>query len=115
MSVEVYYFSTGANKSPVRDFIESLDIRTQTKFFAKKNLLECYGYKLPEPHAKHIGDCIFELRFVGIEGSIRILYFFFHQNQAILTNGFVKKRNKTPRSEIRIAIERRKVYLESLK
>jgi len=115
MSVEVYYFCTGTNKSPVKDFIESLDIGTQIKFFAKKSLLECYEYKLPEPHAKHIGDGIFELRFVGIEGKIRILYFFFHQNRAILTNGFVKKRDKTPRNEIKIAIERRKIYLKSLK
>lgn len=114
MVVEVNYFYTETNRSPVKDFIDSLDIRTQTKFFAKKKLLEDYGHRLPYPHAKHIDEGIFELRFVGIEGNIRILYFFFHQDKAILTNGFVKKTKKTPKREIMIAIARRKAYLKEL-
>ncbi len=74
-------------------------------------LLEEFGHKLPEPHAKYIGDEIFELRFKGREGAIRVLYFFFHGDKAILTNGFVKKSNKTPGREKLTAIERRKIFL----
>jgi len=69
------YFRTGSGKAPAKEFIDSLDLRTQAKFFATKQLLEGMGHKLPQPHAKYIGDKIFELRFHGIEGGIRVLYF----------------------------------------
>jgi phage-related protein len=112
MAVTTYYFCTESGKSPVRDFIDSLDGSTQRKFFFVKGLLEEFGHKLPYPHAKYIGDDIFELRFTGKEGGIRVLYFFFHQDKAIFTNGFVKKTDKIPTREKSVAQERRKVFLE---
>jgi phage-related protein len=73
-------------------------------------LLEEFGHRLPEPHAKYVGDHIFELRFKGVEGAIRVLYFFFHHDRVIFTNGFVKKSDKIPAGEKEIAVERRKIY-----
>ncbi len=110
--VTCFYFQTESNKSPVKDFIDSLDGGSQRKYFFTIELLEEFGHQLPFPHAKYIGDEIFELRFTGKEGAIRILYFFFHQDKAILTNGFVKKSNKTPIKEKTVAVERRRIYLE---
>lgn len=111
--VTCYYFTSESGKSPARDFIDSLDPKSQRKFFFVKSLLEEFGHKLPEPHAKYLGDSIFELRFAGREGTLRVLYFFFHQDKAILTNGFIKKTNKTPEGEKRLALERKKKFLES--
>ncbi|MBU1004335.1 MAG: type II toxin-antitoxin system RelE/ParE family toxin [Nanoarchaeota archaeon] len=110
--VSCFYYYTDSNKSPVRGFIDSLDSRSQRKFFFKKSLLEEFGHRLPAPHAKYIGDEIFEVRFRGTEGQIRVLYFFFHQDKAIFTNGFIKKAGKTPKKEKRIAIDRRRTYLD---
>jgi len=106
-----FYFTTESGNSPVEEFIDSLDYKTQRKFFFKKGLLEEFGPRLPYPHAKYIGDDIFELRFEGIEGAIRVLYFFFYKNEAIFTNGFIKKSNKTPIREKELAIVRRKQFL----
>lgn len=113
MKITCYYFVSENGRSPVKEFINSLDLRTQAKFSFVKGLLEEFGHRLPEPHAKYIGDQIFELRFVGVEGAVRILYFFFHQDKAILTNGFVKKTDKTPSGEKRTTILRRKAFLEA--
>lgn len=110
--VACFYYYTESNKSPVKDFINSLDGRAQRKFFFVKSLLEEFGHRLPKPHAKCIGDEIFELRFIGMEGQVRVLYFFFHQNKAIFTNGFIKKTNRTPKKEKKLAIERKKLFLE---
>ena len=110
--VSCEYFVTESNRVPVREFIDSLDPKTQRKFFFVVQLLEEFGHKLPQPHAKYIGDEIFELRFKGREGAIRVLYFFFHQDKAIFTNGFIKKSDKTPKNEKEIAIQRRKFFLE---
>ncbi len=115
MELEIYYYFTESNKSPVRDFVDALDDRSKRKFFFVKELLAEFGCRLPHPHAKYIGDDIFELRFQGQEGHGRVLYFFFHQNMAILTNGFIKKSNKTPKNEKETAIQRRKLFLENQK
>ena len=109
--VNCSYYTADSGKSPVKEFVDSLDPKSQRKFFFVVELLEEFGHRLPEPHAKYIGDEIFELRFKGREGAIRVLYFFLHQDKAILTNGFVKKSNKTPVREKQTAIERRKLFL----
>ena len=63
-------------------------------------LLSNNGPELREPSSKSLGDGIFELRAkVGSDIS-RVLYFFIVGHSVILTNGFVKKTQKTPVSEI---------------
>lgn len=114
-SIICFYYVTESGKSPVKDFIDSLDSSSQRKFFFVKSLLEEFGHRLPQPHAKYIGDEIFELRFKGQEGNVRILYFFFHQDKAIFTNGFIKKSAKLPEKERTLAIRRRKEFLEKHK
>ena len=65
------------------------------------------------PSAKYIGDEIFELKFDAVEGATRVLYFFFDGKKAVLTNGFIKKTNKIPKTEKEIAVERRRIYLQT--
>jgi phage-related protein len=108
-----YYYRTTRGKSPVEEFIDSLDRRTQVKFFYKKGLLEEFGPKLPFPHARYIGEGLYELRFEGREGQIRILYFFFYKEKVIFAHGFVKKTQKIPKKEIEIAIYRKREFLSS--
>jgi phage-related protein len=106
-----FYFTTESGDSPVEEFIDSLDYKTQRKFFFKKGLLEEFGPRLPYPHARYIGKDIYELRFEGAEGAIRILYFLYEKNEIIFTNGFIKKSNRTPKREKELALERRRLLL----
>lgn len=64
------------------------------------------------PYSKHLDDGIFELR--GKVGSdiSRVLYFFYYGGKIVLTNGFIKKSQKTPTSEIEKAKNYRKNYIE---
>lgn len=105
------FFETADGESPVEEFIESLDTETQDKFIIKQQLLQDIGPQLCYPHTDHLGEGILELRFKGKEGQVRILFFFFYGKRIILTHGFVKKTEKTPRKEIKIAQERRKDFL----
>jgi phage-related protein len=89
-----------------------LNVRSREKFFFVVELLEEFGRELPFPHAKYIGDEIFELRFESLQGAIRVLYFFFDGEKAVLTNGFIKKSNKTPPKEKETAIGRRENYFQ---
>jgi len=114
-AVTCLYFSSDSGRTPAEEFIRSLDLRTRLKFFSVRSLLEEWGHRLPMPHAKYLRDGIFELRFGGAEGAVRVLYFFFDRYKAILTNGFIKKSNKTPRTEIETAVQRRRQYLERMR
>ena len=74
--MKVIYFVTESGRRPVEEFIKSLNVHSREKFFSVVELLEGFGRGLIFPHAKYIGDEIFELRFEGVEGSTRVLYFF---------------------------------------
>ena len=113
--MKVVYFVTESGRRPVEEFVNSLNIRSQRRFFDVVELLETFGRSLAFPHAKYIGEEIFELRYESIEGAIRVLYFFFDREKAVLTNGFIKKSNKTPRKEKDKAVERRAVYFQTQK
>ena len=54
----------------------------------------------------------YEIRAKVASDITRVLYFFVVNKKIILTNGFVKKTQKTPDNEIALAKKYRKDYLE---
>lgn len=73
-------------------------------------LLEEFGNDLRIPYSNSLGNGIFELRSILGNDITRILYFFIDGNSAVLTNGFTKKTQKTPKNEIDKAIRYRNDY-----
>ena len=63
------------------------------------DLLEMNGPLLREPYSKPLENRIFELRIKQGSDITRVLYFFIIGKKAVLTNGFVKKSQKTPKTE----------------
>lgn len=105
------FYETRDGKRLAERFIESLDQDTQDKFIIKQRLLQDFGPQLRHPHTEYLGEGIFELRFKGKEGQIRMLFFFFSGKRIIFTNGFIKKTQRSPRKEIETAYTRRKDFL----
>ena len=99
---------------PVEDFIISLDVKMRAKIYGLLTVLQDKGNMLREPYSKHLDDGIFELRCKQGSDSIRVLYFFYYEGKIILTNGFVKKTQKTPLDEIQLAKDRRKDFIERM-
>jgi len=75
------------------------------------SILQDNGYELREPYSKHLSEGIFELRAKLGTDITRVLYFFYVDRHIILTNGFIKKTNKTPTKEIERAKKYRSDYL----
>ena len=100
---EVNYYTLPDGRKPVEEFIDSLPLKMQAKAFYSISVLEEFGNALREPHSKPIGDGLFELRIKFASDITRIFYFFVVDNKIILTNGFVKKTMKTPKTEIELA------------
>lgn len=109
---EVIFYETEDGTSPAEEFIDTLSNALQAKIFRMLTLLKREGNRLREPYSKPLQDGIFELRTQLGTDSVRILYFFFIGNRAILTNGFTKKTQKTPISEIALAKKYRKDYID---
>jgi phage-related protein len=61
-----------------------------------------------------VDDGIFEIRCKVGSNIVRVLYFFFYGGKIVLTNGFMKKTNKTPMEELRLAKEYRADFKERM-
>ena len=88
-------------------FIKSLQKPTIAKVLRIIDLLEKFGQKLGPPHTKKISSRLFELRIPGKQ-EVRIFYTF-HKSQIFLLQGFVKKSQKIPQKEIKIALQKLKL------
>ena len=110
LGFQVCFYREVDGTKPVGTFIKSLDIKMKAKIVANLQLLEEYGNQAREPLSKELEDGIFELRTIEGNDIVRILYFFDKGKIIIATNGFVKKKQKTPKSEIELAKNRRNDY-----
>lgn len=114
MQFEVVFFEKADGSCPAEEFLLSLDVKMRAKFYRLLELLEEYGNELREPYSKPLSDGIFELRAKQETNIARVLYFFIVGRKIVVTNGFIKKTQKTPPGEIKLAIKYREEY-ESLK
>ena len=108
---EVIFYDKADGTEPAKDFILNQDKKRRAKMMRTISLLADNGPDLRAPCSKPLGDGIFELRAkVGSDIS-RVLYFFIVGRRVILTNGFIKKTQKTPPAELERAKRYRADYL----
>lgn len=103
---KILVYTNPRGDSPVKEFIDSLELQTQARVRNTINLLKEFGTRLGSPHVKKItGTELWELRILGID-NIRVLYVAITGKTFLLLHGFKKKKDKTPAKEIWIAEER---------
>jgi phage-related protein len=78
------------------------------RYFSLTDRMEKHGPNLGEPHTLAFGDGLFELRLKGAEGIARVFYCTLAGRRIVILHGFVKKSQKTPPHERRIAETRMK-------
>ena len=66
------------------------------------------GPNLGEPHTKAFGEGLFELRLKGAEGIARVFFCTLVGRRVVMLHSFIKKTDKTPPRERRIAEARMK-------
>ena len=108
----VVLYETEDGKTPVEDWMDSLDPKMRAKLIAMLLLLEEKGNALRKPYTESLGDGIFELRAIQGNNISRALFFFYFNQRIIVTNGFIKKQQKTPKAQIALAKKYRKIFLE---
>lgn len=109
MEYKIIFFYTSRSDSPVYDFIKKQDLKSRTKISQYVRLLSEYGPNLKPPYMKKIQNQLFELRITG-RISIRIFYSPIRREYCLL-HAFKKKTQKTPKKEIKIALDRLKLMI----
>lgn len=102
-----------AYKEYFADFYKSQDEKVREKIGYVLDLVR-FERQVPKKFFKYLEntDGIYEVRVITTFKSIRILCFFDDGNLVVLSNCFVKKTQKTPRKEIKIAEKQKKEYLK---
>ena len=119
MKYNVEMYEKVDSKVPVLEFILNLEPKQQAKIYREIDLLEKFGSELHYPHVDIIrGDKykgLWELRIELSSNIFRIFYFLPIDNNVILLHGIVKKKQKTPKKELDVALERMKEYIRRKK
>ena len=92
----------------VEDQVLSLPDGLLARYFSLTDRMIEVGANLGEPHTEAFGSGLFELRLKSKEGIARVFYCTLVGKRIIMLHSFVKKTQKTPPNERRIAETRLK-------
>ena len=107
---DIEFYALPDGRRPVEEFLDSLPTKMRIKAIDSLDLLERYGNQLRMPYSKALNDGLFELRIKFSSDISRIFYFFYVGNKIVVTNGFVKKTQKTPQAQLVKAQKYKKDY-----
>lgn len=101
MGRSLVFYKTEKGQCPVAEFLDSLPSKVAQKVTWVLKLLQELDM-VPSQYFKKLSatDEIWECRMVFSGNTYRILCFFRGGTQMVLTHGFMKKTQKTPREEI---------------
>jgi phage-related protein len=83
--------------------IDALPLTVRAHYTVLTARMTELGPHLGEPHTKAFGDGLFELRLKGAEGIACVFYCTLIGQRIVMLHSFVKKSEKTPPRERRIA------------
>ena len=111
MQFQVEFYDTEDGRTPTQEFLDSLEPKMNAKMVGLMEILEEKGYSLREPYSAPLEDGIFELRAIQGSNISRALFFFYVEGRIVITHGFIKKTQKTPRAQIELAKKYRADFL----
>jgi phage-related protein len=108
----ILFYRMPSGKCPVQEFLDGLSDRQAEKVLWVLKLVQEMD-RVPASYFKKLvnTDGIWEVRVAAFGDTFRILGFITEHSFVVLTNGFQKKSQETPRSEIGLAEDRKRDYL----
>jgi phage-related protein len=104
----IYLYHASSGKEVITKFIDKLDPLTQARVRNALRLLKDYGLDTSAGHSiKKLSSkpSLYELRILG-KHQLRLLFTCPNKNVFFITHIFIKKTQKTPINEIKIAKKR---------
>ena len=103
------FFKTESGNEPVREWLKGLR-KEEKKIIGEDILTVQYAWPIGKPLVGSLGDRIWEVR-SSLKGRIARTLFIMRDEEIILLHGFIKKDQKTPKSELDLAKKRKSQYL----
>ena len=82
------------------------------RYLRLTDLMTEFGGNLGPPHTQPIDSGLFELRVKGKEGIARVFFCLKIGKKIIVLHSFIKKSQKTPKKEIKVAKKRMKEVIK---
>ncbi len=111
MAWHIEYYEPASGRSPIEDFIDSMDDKSKARVAQTLDLLEEFGTSLGMSYAMYLEKQLWELRARHGRNRYRIIYFLYTGQTFVLLHGFTKKTGPVPRAELKMAENRRDDYL----
>jgi phage-related protein len=92
----------------VRQEIFAMPKTLKSRFIVLADRMIESGANLHEPHTKAMGDGLFEMRLKSVEGIARVFYCTLVGKHIVMLHSFVKKTQKTPAKDLKLAQTRMK-------
>lgn len=105
LSVKFYLADSG--NEPVRGFLKALTMEDRKTVGTDIKTVQ-FGWPLGMPLVRKMGKDLWEVRSDINDGIVRVLFTVKDSNMVLL-HGFVKKSEKTPKAELKVAEDRLKL------
>ena len=114
MSAEftIEYVQLPNGRFPARVFVDSLDDKAAARIDAFIERLRIYGNRMQGKFVKKLTEDLFELRVKQFDRIFRVLFFYQPGMLIVITSGFQKKTEQTPKGEITRAEQLRKLWIK---
>jgi len=106
MGWKIVYYSDEVQQA-ILDFPAGI----QARYVHLTNRMVEFGPNLGMPHTRAMGSGLFELRMKSKEGIARVFFYTLAKQRIMMLHAFIKKTQKTPAKELKIARGRLKEAL----
>ncbi len=108
MKWKIDYFNEKVEKEVLK-----LPKKLLARYLRMTDVMAEFGPDLGMPHTRSMGDGLFELRLKAQEGIARVFYCTVINKKIVMLHSIVKKTQKTPPKELRLAQSRLKEAKEN--
>jgi phage-related protein len=105
-----FFYETAIGNQPVREWIRGLSMEDRKLIGRDIQKVE-FGWPLGMPYCRSLGNGLWEVRSDLTDGKIGRVIFCVARECMVLLHGFVKKTQKTPAQDLKLAIKRMKEAL----
>jgi phage-related protein len=103
--LQTEFYETKSGNQPVREFLRNeLEYEERKAVAADIRTVE-YGWPIGMPTCRNLGNGLLEVR-TDLPGRTCRILFVIQEHRMVLLHGFIKKSQKTPQSEMDVALRR---------
>ena len=102
--LQVVFYKSDSGNEPVRDWLKKLDKEDRKIIGADIKTVQ-FGWPLGMPLVRKIEKGLWEVR-IQLDSRIARILFTVHSNLMVLLHGFIKKSQKLPANDLKIAKKR---------